>query len=411
EIKYQLPLSDFSFQTAGNSKLNSIDFKQSEDSEHHKILHANLDLSGKITHLQISQKNLFSGKLSEASIKEGKIVVDAKLSADNPIQLEGLKYSLVTKVEKIKLDEARIGKISLGSSEVTDASISILHEQDFNLNTLPSIDISGNLKLNITSLSGSHETFNIPGFDLSGNIQSILIQGPAHLNWNSGNWFLKRPSSETNSKLKVSAHLDQIDLSHNPSIVKDNELKKWSNSHVVKTNASLKSADLLIEDVEKIEFKTSTETSGNSGLQNVSIHGISINKIDAGGIFWANFPLFYYLRGVFPKIGTLEKGPEMKPSFIKLGDFNIKPENNIPVITFEKFSTELYEIGGNDQFAKLNIPFLKIYSKGSTLVETGDEKISVDLKFLDKLRGGSFEFKSVPRPLEERKSRIEPASK
>jgi hypothetical protein len=67
-------------------------------------------------------------------------------------------------------------------------------------------------------------------------------------------------------------------------------------------------------------------------------------------------------------------------------------------------------VGGRDQFAKVSIPLLIVSPFGIPLIDTGGSLIKVDVNLKDKLRGGSFHFESVPRPLEERRSRVVPVT-
>jgi len=101
-------------------------------------------------------------------------------------------------------------------------------------------------------------------------------------------------------------------------------------------------------------------------------------------------------------------GTALKPSFIKLGGFEMSLDGDKPVTTFTEFRAELYEVGGRDQYAKIRLPLLKIAPFGPELVNTGGEQIELDVNLKDPPRGGSFQFKSVPRSLGDRKSRVVP---
>lgn len=171
------------------------------------------------------------------------------------------------------------------------------------------------------------------------------------------------------------------------------------------------SADLSIEGVERIAFSQEGFQDGGSHFSNLEIQGIRLDHLKAGGVLWAKFPLFYYMRGVFPEIGDNQENPVVQPSFAKLNRFSIRTNPDGKSATLlEGFESEIYEVQGQRAYAKVNFPYLKISPGEEKLIDTGDQVNRVNLYLIDKLRGGWIQLRSVDRPLLFRRSRIIPSS-
>ncbi|MFO1518894.1 MAG: hypothetical protein U1F57_04415 [bacterium] len=409
-IEYGIPSSNISLKAEGNSNLSGLEVSRTVNDQGENVIHGKLGLAGTVTQLQLKQNGVFTGRFSNTTFRNGSLDVTALIKPNGTPKLQGLQYSLDTQLGEMNIDEAKIGFVTLKPSKITNGHITIKHE-DWEVTKLPSLDVGGTLKLNLNEMGGKNESFNIPGLLASGLFKNITIEGDAHLNWNQGDWLVETTAGGKTTPLQIHARLENGQILHDPHKVKGNDLSAWANNQVVQSDLKINSADLALNDVERIQFSTNSAPKSASGLKQVHVSDVRIDNINAGGVLWAKVPLFYYLRGLFPQIGNIGQGTQMKTSFIHLGDFEISfDEAGKPITTFKNFNTELYEVGGRNQYAKLTVPFLKISPSNANPVDTGDDPIQMDVSVKDPARGGAFQFLSVPRPLSERHSRIVPRS-
>jgi len=398
--------SGISFKTSGSSSLNNISLIYEKQSDEKANLSAQFDLSGLIQQLGITQENKISVQLGNTQFNPSHIRIDLSLDpSDNAVQ--GIAYDIDLKLEKTELKESKLDPITLAPSSIRNGRIHLVQKNESDWK-IPQIDVSGILDVHIQDVSGNNESFNIPGLSVTGGIHEIGIEGPAHFQTTPTGWFFEKLATDNNDKLHAKAKIKGVSLVHDPHQVPGNTLRTWLHNQVVKTDMQFRTADFSIDDIVKIEFVGGKESGvSENRLRNIELHNIRFENIQAAGVAWAKFPLFYYMRGLFPQIGTRHQDSITSPSFVSLDRFSIlTPPEGKAVTTFEGFKTEIYEIGGEEKFAKVNIPLLKISPGGENLVDTGNNPNEIELYLIDKPRGGYIRLHSVPRPLEKRNSRV-----
>lgn len=399
-IRYEAP-SGISFETKGSSKLQNIHLGYTPSGQ----MNAALELSGKVNFLKLLQNGTLQLNLTQAEFQSSKLSMSLRLNPETK-SLEALQYRCELKIKNAEFGESQIGPVSLAPSSLREGQI-VLNHESINPFEIPSIDISGQLDLHLQSITGKNESFNIPGLSVTGGIYGISLTGPAHFKTTPTGWLFERLETAQQDKLQGKAIIRDSQIIHDPHQVPGNGLRSWPNHQVVKTDIHLQLAELSIDNIGKIEFvqgKSETETENH--LQNMILEGIQINNIQASGVAWAKFPLFYYMRGVFPQIGAKVENTKVTPSSLIIDRFSIERSAQQSETRIQGLQGEIYEVGGDGKFAKLHLPLLRINPQSERLIDTGDQPNEIDLYLIDKARGGYIKLQSVPRPLDSRRSRI-----
>jgi len=390
-IHYEAP-SGLSFETRGSSQLRQIKLSHEKSGR----LNASLELAGKVQKLELNQGMALQLKLNEAEFGPSQIAFGFQIDPQSQA-LESIQYNCSFDIKSTEVGLSQIGPVTVAPSSLKNGRLKLA--QAGGLLKMPHMDLSGNLDIRLQTIAGSNESFNIPGLSVSGSINEISLKGPARFRTTLEGWVFEKVENAQGEKIQATAQIRQVDFSHDPHLVPGNNLKKWPHNEVVKTQMLFKSADLSIGDIERIEFA--------NRLRNVELRNIRFTNLQASGVAWAKFPLFYYMRGLFPEIGARQKDTLVNPSFTSLDRFSIQTPDEGPTLTLlEGFKGEVYEVAGDEKFAKVNIPLLRIHPEGETLVDTGDQPTEIELYLIDKARGGWIRLHSVPRPLEKRRSRI-----
>src|SRR4030095_10379290 len=113
-------------------------------------------------------------------------------------------YSLDAKVDKITLDKAQLGPLRVSPSKILKGSVLMTHDT-WDLETLPSLDISGTLDFHVDQFTGTSESFNLPGFVVSGALKDVALTGDARFKMNGRDWSVEKPPSDNPQPLKLSA--------------------------------------------------------------------------------------------------------------------------------------------------------------------------------------------------------------
>ncbi len=400
-ISYESPLG-IAFETSGSSKIQNINLGYSNTGD----LTASLDITGKINQLTLHQGGSFQLNLSKAEFNPSHLSFALHLNPESK-DIESVRYRCDLKIKNTEFAQSQLGPVILAPSKLNEGEI-IINQESNNPLSLPSIEIGGLLDLHLQSINGNNESFNIPGLSVTGGIYDIALQGPAHFKTTNTGWLFEKLVSANSEKLSAKAKVKDVNISHDPHQVPGNTLQLWPHHEVVNSNMQIQIAELAVEDIGRIEFVNgNTESKTNNHLQNMLLQGIRIENIQASGVAWAKFPLFYYMRGVFPQIGARQGDMSLQPSYLSLDLFSIaRSPQSSPITTLQGLRAEIYEVGGNEKFAKVNIPLLKISPGGENLIDTGNQNNEIELYLIDKARGGYIRLNSVPRPLEHRNSRI-----
>lgn len=391
-IDYFTP-SGFSFDTSGASQIDKIHL------EHFKsgIFKASLVLSGKVNRLQLQQGPFIQLNLKHAEFNASPLMIQFQ-STHTTQELENIQYDFDFNIQNTAIDRSQFGNITLAPSSLLNSRLRLIQTEKDSFQ-IPQIYFQGELDIQIESILGSNESFNLPGLSITGGIYDIALRGPVHFNMDTNGWTLERLQIASNENITAHANIRNIELVHNPQLIAGNRLNEWPFHQVVKTEMRIDSADFFVGNLERIGF--------SNRLSSVEIQDIRFENIQAQGVIWAKFPLFYYMRGVFPEIGSRHTESESSPSFVSLKRFSIhSPEQGPPLTTLEEFKTEIHEVDGNETFAKVHIPLLTVGLQGNNWVETGNQINRTNLYLIDKARGGWIKLKSVPRPLEQRRSRV-----
>ncbi|GEM_PF-6211217 len=404
-LQYQAA-SGVSFETSGSSELSEIQVDYTTLQKDEAKLNVQFEIAGEIEQLGVEQNDTLLMHLSKTHFNPSKLQLNVWLDPSAGNALRGVQYDVDFNIQKTELQESKIGPVVIAPSTLQNGRIHF-KQDSWALWHLPQIDVSGTLDLHIQEIVGRNESFNIPGLSVSGKIRNIRLEGPAHFFTTPSGWTFEKISNEKEDALHAQANIEGIEIIHDPHKIPDKSLFKWAFNHVVKTDLSFSSANLSLEDIEKMEFALSTpQKPTDNSLQLVRFKNIRVDNIQASGVAWAKFPLFYYMRGVFPQIGTLYEGSLVRPSFISLDQFSIDQNGSGLVTTLQGLKTELLEVGGEQKFALADIPLLKIAPQSEVPIDTGNHENHIHLFLIDKPRGGYIKLKSVPRPLEQRHSRV-----
>ncbi len=368
---------------------------------------ASLTFLGKVNHLQLQQGPHFQLNLKQAEFHASPLMIQIKLNPETQ-KLDNIQYDFDFDIQSTSIDRSQLGQMTLAPSVLRNSRLRLIQTEN-NLSQIPQIDFQGELDIHLESILGNEESFNIPGLAIRGEIYDIALQGPLHLKVNPEGWGLEKAMTSSQNKIQAKAQIRNVALIHDPHLIAGNNLSEWPFHEVVKTDLGIDSADFFIDDLERIEFYENETTHPGSGFRNVEIRDIRFENIHAQGVIWAEFPLFYYMRGVFPEIGTREIDSKLAPSFVSLKRFSMhSSEQGNPLTLLEEFETEIYEVDGHKAFAKVHIPLLTIGLQGNHWVDTSNQINKADLYLLDPARGGWVKLKSLPRPLEYRRSRLIP---
>ncbi len=404
-IQYQAP-AGISFESAGSSQLDNIQIAYENKTLDEAQVSASFDISGSVNKLSMKQGDALGISLTNTQFTPSHLGMTLSLGTpENTIK--NIQYDIDLHVEKTELQPSQIGPVASDLSKITKGRIHLIQNSK-DVKQIPQIDVSGIFDVHLKQVSGNNESFNIPGLSVTGNINNISLEGPAHFYTTPQGWIFEKPEEMKDKSLTAKAQIEGVRLLHDPHKVLGNNLGSWIHNEVVKTDMKFYGADFSIDDILKIEFTASPDgNESKNHLTNIDLHNIHFSNIKAGGIAWAKFPLFYYMRGVFPQLGNNKQDASVLPSYLSLDRFSIStPQAGKAVTTFEGFKSEVYEVDGNKQFAKVNIPLLRITPGSENIIDTGNNPNEIELYLIDKARGGYVRLKSVPRPLDKRHSRI-----
>ncbi|MCE9624602.1 MAG: hypothetical protein K8R69_03970, partial [Deltaproteobacteria bacterium] len=245
----------------------------------------------------------------------------------------------------------------------------------------------------------------LKGFSIEGLLKDIGIKGAGEIEIKPEQVSLvKLPDGDKPGQLRISGFAKNLVFRDDPSVRKD-ELKKIVGGSAIKTEMNIESAKIEVKDLDSFVFvRPNPEVGRKADLKKLKVNDISLTNIEASAKIWAKFPIFGWLRGTFPQIGTIAgKIPDEKVnSELRLGTLDIDTDESGKTTSISNLLIQLFEIGGQTQKAKFKLPSLTLSPK---LITTGKDPIELELYFKDLDRGGDFSFSLENEDLSHRGTR------
>src|SRR5262249_40576648 len=160
--------------------------------------------------------------------------------------------------------------------------------------------------------------------------------------------------------LKINGSFDSLVFRDDPSMRKS-EVKGLANGKVIKSEMKIENAKVEVKDLESFEFiRPDPDAGRKADLKKLKVNQISITDIQATAKIWDKSPIFGWLMGKFPKIGTVAgKLPDQKVSSeIRLESLDTQNGEDGRTTQITNFLIQLFELGGRDQKAKFKLPSL-----------------------------------------------------
>jgi len=386
KVDYKNPIGGYEFHTSGNSKVSQFDLTYQKDAAGDKVSTA-LKFSGAVKefslkHPQVGELNLTDTEIGESTF-DLQVDFPPSGSKEKPVD----RYSIDVNVKKATLKSGHVSVAELGESKLTDGHIQ-LEKAEGPLQG----KISGNLDFNIKEITIPLLELGVKGFSIEGTLKDIGIKGAGVLEISPENISLhKLGDTEKPGELKITGMFSHLLFKDDPSVRKE-ELKKMTNGSTIKTEMDIESAKFDVQDLEGFEFvRPNLDLGRKADLRNFKVKNVSLTGIDASAKIWAKFPIFGWLRGTFPKIGTVTgKLPDDKVnSELRLGSIDISTDSTGKTTQITDLLIQLFEVGGQNQKAKFRLPSLTLSPK---LITTGKDPIELEVYFKDSARGGDFDF-------------------
>lgn len=398
KIDYKNPKEGYEFHTAGKSKLPSFTLDFAKDPTGDNI-ETHIKFSGEIPSLTMSHPLLGDFTMADTVLDDSNFDLNVKFPPEGSVGEKPVdNFSVNVKVQKATLKSGHFKHAELAESKVTNGSIK-LDKTDAGL----SGKISGNLDLHIKQIDIPLLELALKGFSIEGVLKDIGIVGTGELEIKPELISLHK-LEDSPSKLKITGAFSKL-LFHDDPSVRKSELKKMPNASTIKTEMDIDGAKIEIEDLDGFEFvRPDTEAGRKADLSKLKVTNIGITNIQASAKIWAKFPIFGWLRGTFPQIGTvMGKLPDEKVnSELRLESLDISTDKSGKTTQITNLLIQLFEVGGQTQKAKFKLPSLTLSPK---VITTGKDPIELELYFKDQQRGGDFEFHLEDEDLSHRNTR------
>ncbi|HCU25754.1 MAG TPA: hypothetical protein DF383_12120 [Deltaproteobacteria bacterium] len=367
EVNFKHSQGNYSFSTAGSSTIQKLEVAY-EKGEAADRLHTDLQFKGKIKSIQAEHSAMGHLTLVDTDLGESRLQLDSEFPLQNSGQDSGLQpkhdLKLNLDVQKAEVQEGLLKIATLGPSTLTNGRIA-LEAKDRNF----SGSVSGTLKLQIDRIAIPQVEFGPPGVSAQGSLRNIGISGSGSLEMNSEKIELRKTEEPGKTGgLKITGDVDNLSL------------KKLPGSEVSIRTAKLEAG------VEKLLFRQPKENR-KADLQELKLHGVAITEIEAS----ARIRLAGWTLGNFPLVG---KGPGDLPSELRLDNLETVHLPNGRDTKIEGFSLQLFEVGGNQQIGKIQLP--PIHVTASNAIDIGQGQIRIE-GFLKNPSFGSVRIKVTPR--------------
>ena len=294
-------------------------------------------------------------------------------------------------------------------------------------------DLRGDLSVRFDSHFSSN--LNIPGFNLEGDLNDVLLSGGADIHFNFGenySWSVDHLSG-SDQGLSLEGDLRNALVTQDPSLA-DAELRALLNHEAVRTEARINTR-LRLADVHHWASVPINPASGSGILARSSnrleldVSGVQASGIEGNGEIWASLPLFGYMRAIMrmgesasfvrqnvrppvnmPRTVLCSSLPSGTPASITVGE-NHEPANYVYIGRWQGGrngqANELSDLRGciigqpidrtnSNPYLAVEIPRMDI-SNRRPFVDTHDTRLFIEGAWPDYQRGGWMYYSSEHR--------------
>ncbi len=401
-LQYKNSAESTEITSTGTSEIASFTMVHEKDSSGETKISSALNFSGEIQSLGVSHPQLGEFTLKDTKIGASILKLDFKLPVDPKAKME-TRFQLDLGIDRSRVDGGHIRFVDLGESSLKNGKITLNNLQD----KIAGL-ISGDLNLNFKKIEVPLIEVLLKGFTIEGTLKDVSILGEGTLELSPTAISLqKNQKAPAASSLKIAGSFEKLHLTDDPS-QRNHDLKKTPGGKAVKSSMTIEQAKVEVADLEEFHFIQGNAAQGiKPDLAKLKVNQFSISNIQASGKIWANFPIFGWLKGTFPKIGAKTKSlpSEVLESEIRFDSLETHREADGKVATLTNLLIQLFEVEGRKQFARFKLPFLFI---SPSKIDTGKEPMELEVYFKDKDRGGDFEFDLKDEDLSKRRRRPAP---
>lgn len=365
--------------------------------------------------------NAADARIGAVKLDRGRTLILSQISSKNslinissvPIELKlgnstmknirfhsgGSVQTLSIKRISTDIEAGRIGSVKFGQINVEAGRIGrgTLRHGSFTVvknGRTVSAEIAGIIDVVVNKTAGSKLNLNVPGLEVSGVLKNIRIKGPACFNLTPRSWDLSKlvQNGSAGQKLSVGAQLVEGNVIHDPSVA-DASLRKSRHRRIIKTNMRFKSADLTINEVNRLSFLIGRGATSRSRFHHLSVNDVSLTNIVGKGVAWIKLPPWQYLRAKFNKlVGN-----------IRISEIQVKQNGRGKRSRFKDVIFDLKETVGHSHKCYLKLPLLMFSPNKYFIGDPNGNPLRLNCRFDARLRGGYFHFRSKRRPLKYRR--------
>ena len=284
-----------------------------------------------------------------------------------------------------------------------------------------SMTFEGDIDLRANLPSGFGEGPTVLGnFTIAPDIRDLHVGGRAHFEFTRNGWSLRRAAGA--EPLNIGFHIGDSWLSHCPGSL-PGFLESLPAASIIQTLVQLHQAEVLIEDLQSVEYRQLDGEEGPRGqIRELHSGPITVHHVLGGGSIWVGLPIWGFVRGLFPDLGGTarrrERRPDMAPltahlpqevrdllgdgDFFRIGGVNITRETGGDWRTqIDDMILNIHEAEGRGQFGGIRIPRLVLEARSAgggerrTRFEL-DPNYWANIYLNDPDRGGSFRFVRWP---------------